>query len=382
MNEILSGLTSLPNLHPAVVHFPIALLPLAIVFDTLLLAFAQQRGWLERAAVFVYIAAAVTAGAAFWAGKQAVYSLPALAPSIELHLNRHSDSGLYTLWLIGVVAIARAALLFRDPEVSRKALRVGALLAAVAAAAMVFRTADLGGALVYRHGVGVVEPVKPEYRASDASSAAPPTEQIEAGEPGNDPVASRHVAAEDGTLEWIPSPSDGSALGSFLQAPPGSAGGGVRWEPAPDETDGLRLVVEGDAVLIAPGVFGDVQVEALLDLSNFSGEAGLVHHVENASRAGFFTVSSNGEYILGRFDGDSIKRLDATTKVVPRGPVRLTVSAIGRHLKGLVGDETVVHGHEAPLPDGSVGFLFTGQGSVRVLSLKVVPVGPEPGTGA
>ena len=47
MNEILASYTSLPNLHPALVHFPIALLPTAVLFDLLAVSIQKQKVWLD-----------------------------------------------------------------------------------------------------------------------------------------------------------------------------------------------------------------------------------------------------------------------------------------------------------------------------------------------
>ena len=44
MSDALLGLTSLPNLHPALVHFPIALAAVALLFDASVLA---RRRWIS-----------------------------------------------------------------------------------------------------------------------------------------------------------------------------------------------------------------------------------------------------------------------------------------------------------------------------------------------
>lgn len=375
MNEFLSGLTSLPNIHPAVVHFPIALLPVAVILDLLLMGLEQQRGWLERAAASLYVGAALGCGAAFWAGRQAVDALPPLAPSVQLYVNQHADSALYVLWLVGVLSVARAALTIVDPKANRRVPRAALLLVALVAVGLVFRTADLGGALVYQHGVGVAATMVDGSETSEVDSAGAPLGETLAGE-SLAPASSRLLETGDGALEWNPLPGDRDALGSVLSPAPGTTRDAASWVAAPDGEKGLSLSVAGFALLVLPRSFGDVQVEAELDLQGFVGEAGLVHHVDSATQAGFFTVSpTSNEYVLGTLDGDNVRQLGRSTAALSPGPVRLTVSAIGRHFKGLVDDEAVVHGHEPALPDGKVGLLFRGRGSVRVLSLKVVPVG-------
>ncbi|MGH9751135.1 MAG: DUF2231 domain-containing protein, partial [Candidatus Polarisedimenticolia bacterium] len=54
MTDIFPSLGALPNLHAAVVHFPVALLVVAFAFDlgSFLL---RRRVWIDRAAVALYV---------------------------------------------------------------------------------------------------------------------------------------------------------------------------------------------------------------------------------------------------------------------------------------------------------------------------------------
>lgn len=327
----------------------------------------SARSWLDHAAAATWVAAGLGAGGAFWAGRIAADSLR-VAPTIQREINTHADWGLYTVWTVGVVAALRLGFALwdgrrRDARGRRPALALF-VLAGVAALGVVGRTADLGGGLVFRHGVAVV--------ASGETDMAEAAEEV--GEPGAD-AASRLRKAADGSLTWRPAAGDAEALGSIVTAAPGSSLAAVSVEEAEAGAEGLTLAVDGRSLLLLPGTVGDVQVEAELDLSGFEGTVGVAHHATGTGDVGLLTVEAPaGRFALATFEDGEMRTLGEGTRSLPDGPVALTVSAIGRHLRGLAGEELVVHGHEPALPDGACGLLLDGQGTVRVLSLRVVPV--------
>ncbi len=141
------------DLHPATVHFPIALLVASFVFD--LVGIVAKDESFRRAGLYCLLLAAMGAGAAYWTG---VLAEPRAAqiPHIEDALSRHEQAGILTLVFTGGLVIGR--LLLEGRPLLRRVGNLVYLLAALVAVVNVLRTGYLGAELVQRYGAGV-EPV-------------------------------------------------------------------------------------------------------------------------------------------------------------------------------------------------------------------------------
>ena len=164
-------------------------------------------------------------------------------------------------------------------------------------------------------------------------------------------------------------------LGAILARDhPGRASDGERIVVSPV---GLGIEVSGRSILVLPDELGDVQVEASVDASAFRGTLGVVHHVREMHDAGAFELSTEGRAALVSEQPAGRKVLDEASCTAPGCPCTLTVSAVGRHFKGIVDGATVVHGHMDPREAGRVGLLLDGSGIVRVHSLGAIPVNQD-----
>lgn len=144
-----------PNLHPLVVHFPIAWLIAALLVDLSALLM-PRAAWAATMAAFLYPAGALSALAAFLTGRQAAATV--LVPGMaHTTLRDHWNWALATTICYSLIAATRVALDLRQrppPRWARVALAVAALLGMV----LLFYTGEQGSRLVYEHGVGVRVP--------------------------------------------------------------------------------------------------------------------------------------------------------------------------------------------------------------------------------
>lgn len=133
----------LHELHPSLVHYPLALVPLALGLDALG-CLLGKRSWSKAGGRIMPLAAAagaVTAGAGLIA-QSAVRIPPQARKTLVTHRNLN----------LGIVALTAALSVVRT-RTERPGL--GYFAAGFAGLVAMKYTAYLGGHLVYRHGVGV-----------------------------------------------------------------------------------------------------------------------------------------------------------------------------------------------------------------------------------
>ena len=148
---------SFPSLHVMVIHFPIALICLAPLFDLGCLILRDQV-WLDRVASLLYVTGTLGAGAAYLSGERAAKALTEISPAAESALADHESSALITLIALAIVSLFRlwvSWLSRADSRISLGFFRLAAIPLALAGLALVVLTADRGGSLVYGHGLGV-----------------------------------------------------------------------------------------------------------------------------------------------------------------------------------------------------------------------------------
>ena len=143
-----------PNIHPLLVHFPIALLITAAGLDLVGWAFRRNKP-LRHAATLLYVLGTGAAVAAYFSGRAASQSvwLPGMAHAI---VKTHWDWAFRTVWFFTVVTGVRLVLLRpsrRDPS---PAIIAALALAGLVGIGLLRETGDRGGQLVFQHGVGMV----------------------------------------------------------------------------------------------------------------------------------------------------------------------------------------------------------------------------------
>jgi uncharacterized membrane protein len=136
-------------LHPAIVHFP-----LALAMGAFLMALAARHRRLstwDSPAVFLLVLAAVGSVAAVLTG-DAAHDAAVIPTAAAALVARHEQVGTLAMWVL--VGLAAVRLLLAWGRLWRGALAWVFVMLIGASAALVLFNGHLGGQMVYRHGVG------------------------------------------------------------------------------------------------------------------------------------------------------------------------------------------------------------------------------------
>jgi len=161
------------EIHPAIVHFPIAL---GVVGALAAVVYVfVRREWLRWFAPILLTIALLGAVAAYFSGQSAEdraedRNVP------EAAIEAHEDSSIWALGLVGLATLLAWATFGK-----KRGEWVAALIAVLAAAAML-RTSHLGGELVFIHGAGRVAPASGAGAPGVGSEDGAPGDASEAGE--------------------------------------------------------------------------------------------------------------------------------------------------------------------------------------------------------
>src|SRR6056297_496958 len=152
-----------PNIHPILVHFPIAIILLAVLMD-LLSFFLPDQWWDDLKTTILYGIGAVSALAAYYTGTLAADSvfLPSGAQSV---LNEHADWALWTVWFFGIYAVLRI-LLHWYQKMDQKIIRIGLFVIALPDIFFLYETGDHGAEMVFGYGAGTGQLVDQQNNTS------------------------------------------------------------------------------------------------------------------------------------------------------------------------------------------------------------------------
>jgi uncharacterized membrane protein len=339
----------IPNIHPFIVHFPIALLVVAVLCDVIRV-FTKKQAWLDNMVLALYAAGTVGLIAAFLSGRHAVDTVTVTGDAIPV-VTAHEDWALYTMIYFFAFTLLRAWTWWKDLEVKRPLL-IGLVVLALAGTGMLWYTGELGAKLVYKHGVAVGEIDRLEQQIEGL--------QQDLARFREDAAPVRH---DDGSWTWRIGPGADHALTEYFTiegSKPDKAG--------LTQVDGrhqLHLKAGEEASFL---LFGDAirNVDGRIELKteDFQGEVALIHHFQDPENFQYLRLVdsevSQGQILNGSDNVLGSGQVDSS------GWFTLRVAASGRHFYGYHNGRTIVHTHADEMEPGRTGFLIRGEGTVKI----------------
>lgn len=344
-----------PNFHPLLVHFPIALLIMAVAVDLFSLIL-KDRKWLNKTATLLYSSGAAFAIATYFTGKNAADTVM-IPVDANLLVNEHSDWAFRTVWFFGILASVRLAVYLSIEDI-KYTISAPLFVAGVAGLLLLYETAEHGAQLVFQQGIGVkaVENVQQDLLESLENRQA---------DPGI-------IEFENGSWAWRPVRGAVKILVeqfTWLELDAAS----VSPEIVEDNEKGsvLALNPTGGAVMFAGG--GDVnsmQADVMMNISSFSGSVMLVYHIQD-NRTYDFLALDNGVMKLGRMEQGAETVFDQKEIESNDGWISVRVFGGGGHFRGYINEELLTHGHTDDLPPGRFGIRIAGTGRILLESIQV-----------
>jgi len=151
IGKVLPGISEMMNIHPMLVHFPIALLNGFVLME--LLAYLLKKEELKNAATWMLYLGTLGAGATVTAGFFAASSVPH-NEVIHAIMTRHMYFGITVLFISLSLSIWRLT-------GKKKSTPANIVIGFIMVTIMAFG-ADLGGLMVYKYGVAVKAAPQPE----------------------------------------------------------------------------------------------------------------------------------------------------------------------------------------------------------------------------
>ncbi len=347
-----------PNVHPMVVHFPIALLFAAVLLDGLALLWRKVEG-LRIGAVAVFVLGALGALASFLTGRAAADDMLFSAAADPL-VTDHADWAEWTVWFFGIYALVRLGVLWWDRQ-GRPALWIPLFLVGAGGLFLVFETAEHGAQLVFEQGVGVQAVERLEAMVA-AQQEAQDRARAQAAGP---------VAAEDGSWRWTPGALAAEGLAEGFRWLAGDAAA-LAPEARPQAAGDTALALQANgqaAFFVFDHPLRSIQADVALNLDGFDGALMIVHHVRD-DRNYLFTSIEKGAMRQGRVQDGQVT-LMGEHAFEGAGWQTFRVVADKTHFRAYAGGTMVTHGHGAEPEPGPVGLRLDGTGTVLLGRMAV-----------
>jgi uncharacterized membrane protein len=345
-----------PNLHPIVVHFPIALLAVAVLLDLIRFAKRDHAG-LNLSVQILYGLGTLGLIVAFITGRQATDTVEVAGQAFTVLASHENWALATTIFFILFFGIRFAAYWYQLD--TRKSTSAASVVLGLIGMGLVTITGDRGGELVFGHGVGVaaIEELHRELeeksdRLAELEGAAGP--QI----------------GEDGSWVWRIVPGAETRIVEDVTWLSGNPDAVQIQRNEEDGRHDLSLTLEEDReiVLVLEQEIGAVEGRIQMLSDDFSGQISLIHNVADTENHQYLRFN-NGLVEQGQLlNGED--NLLGSGNANRQGWIEMRVQASGGHFYGHINGEQIVHTHASQMEPGYTGLKLKGSGTLRIRQIS------------
>ena len=343
----------LPNIHPLIVHFPIALLVFAVLMNGL--TFILPRNWWDEfKTTILYCFGTLCTIGAFYTGNQAVDTIYVVVEAQKI-LSEHADWAKITTWYFVIYSSIRI-LLHYIGGLEKKWLQLLMFFLVIPAIYTLHKTGENGTKMVYGFGAGTGQLLEKEQESIDTKESL------------QDSLTSGFILSENEDWKWTITKNGVDDLrskfhwihGDILDLKPTIIGKDIL---------SLSASIEKNEFL-SHQTYQNVQLDMYVNLDSLNGEFKIIHHYFANESYDFVSISAEGNVTQGRIKGDESIIFEKSQHSFD-GLLFISVVSDGTHFRGYLNEKMIVHGHGEAPNKGYVGIGLTGQGKIYFKSITL-----------
>ena len=343
----------LPNIHPLIVHFPIALLVFAVIMNGLTFIL-PKNWWDENKNTLLYCFGTFCTIGAFYTGNAAADSI-FLAAEAQNILSNHADWAKITTSYFVVYTSIRI-LLHYFGGLEKKWLQFLMFLLVLPAIYTLHKTGENGTKMVYGYGAGTGKLLEKGQVILETTQSS------------QDSLTSGFNLSENNDWKWTITKNGLDDLRSNFHWIHGDL---LDLKPTIIGKDILSLSAKIEKnEFLSHQTYQNVQLDMYVNLDSLVGEFKIIHHYLANESYDFVSISAEGNVTQGRIkDGESI--IFEKSQHSFDGFLFISVVGDGTHFRGYLNKKMIVHGHGDAPNRGYVGIGLTGQGKVFIKSITL-----------